>query len=100
MTDMRRRCVRNAVAAGILALTLGACTVPGISPAAPFTPAPAPRVPPQHIDEKAELPFTPLGDLAKRTCVYSYHRTEQLATFSAAVGQRHLLRARLQQRGS
>jgi hypothetical protein len=84
---MRRRSVRNAVAAGILALTLGACTVPGISPAAPAAPFnPAPRVPPAHADEKAELPIAALGDLAKRTCVYSYHRTEQLTAFSAAVG--------------
>ena len=81
MTDVQRRWVRQGLLAGVVTLVLGACAVPGlvpVTPAAPFTPAHGPIA-------ARPVPATP--DAAKDACAYSYHRTERLAVFSAAVGR-------------
>jgi len=69
--DVRRRYTRPTVLALALAIALGACAIPGLRP------PPAVRATPRPT----------FADTTKRACVYSYHRTENLAAFSAAIGR-------------
>ena len=83
MIDVRRRCVRSVVVAGAFALLLGACAVPGLQPPSQLTPAPG--APATAGVRPVARPTA--ADTAKRACVYSYHRTQNLDAFSAAIGR-------------
>jgi hypothetical protein len=84
--DLRRKCARHAVLAVVFAVTLGACAVPGLQRPRAYTSAPGAeeRVPTPHEERVPRASSVTTG---KNACVYSYHRTEQLAAFSAAIGR-------------
>lgn len=91
---MRRRWVARVAGAGVVAVTLSACAVPGMQPRSPFTPGGGAEpvheqasVPTRTREYLERVPSVTLPDTEKRTCLYSYHRTQELAAFSATVGR-------------
>ena len=84
MIKLRRRYVRHATVAGVLAVALSACALPGLAKPIPFTPAPAVTPAPATPQVPRTVPATAAAP--KQGCVYSYHRVDQLGTFGAAVG--------------
>ena len=77
MLEARLRLVRHAVATGVAAATVATFAVPGMAHARPLTP----------VIRWARAREATAADAGKRSCVYSYHRTAQLAAFSAAIGR-------------
>jgi hypothetical protein len=92
--DVRRRWVTRVVGAAVVAVTLSACAVPGLQPRSPFTAAggaapvheqsTVPTRPREYVERAANVT---LPEDAKQTCLYSYHRTDQFAAFSATIGR-------------
>jgi hypothetical protein len=81
---LRRRYVRHATVAGVFAVALSACAVPGLTKPIPFTPAPVVTPAPATPHAPRTVPATAAAP--KQTCAYSYHRVDQLSTLGAAVG--------------